>query len=107
MDMMEGIKVQKTEACVIICGAWAVWTERNARTHGESSRSLMQSVKWATDVAYELTETGKQQLTVIPKEKHKWKPPDQSYLKINVDAAFDVDTHPGGTGLGVRDHEGN
>jgi hypothetical protein len=91
MDMVEGIKVQQAEACVILCGAWAVWTERNARTHGESSRSLIQSVKqWST---------------VTPKEKRKWEPPDQSYLKINVDATFDVDTHQGGTGLGVGDHE--
>jgi hypothetical protein len=82
MDMMEEAKVKQTDACVILCGAWAVWTERSARTHGESTRTMMQSVKWATDVAADLSLSGKQ-LTKKPlKEFQRWKPPDKTVLKI-------------------------
>ena len=74
--------------------------------HGESTRSMVHSVKWVADVAYDLNESGKQSLMVKPKEKHNWVTLGQTYPKINVDAAFDDDTRQGGTGLGVHDHDG-
>ena len=35
-----------------------------------------------------------------------WKPPQVSFMKINVDAMFSDAEKQGGTGLGVRDHHG-
>ena len=106
MDIVEGFKVKQSDACIILCGSWAVWTERNARTHGESTRSVLQAVKWAMDSAVDLAETGKQQAVKPAKEVQSWKPPEEPFLKINVDACFDKHTHQGGSGLGVRNHEG-
>jgi hypothetical protein len=34
---------------MVLCGALAVWTEHNAVWHGQSERSLSQSVRWATE----------------------------------------------------------
>lgn len=107
MDIVEGEEVSQTSACIILCGSWAVWTERNAHTHGESTRSIAQSVKWAIDVTTDLSVTGSQQAVRTIKEHQTWKPPEESFIKINVDAAFCEETHEGGTGMGVRNYEGN
>lgn len=62
MDMLDELAVQQADACVSLCGVWAVWTERNARVHGETTRTIQQSVKWAIDIAADLSMTGKQQM---------------------------------------------
>ena len=41
------------------------------------------------------------------KELQKWKPQEERFTKVNVDAAFWEETHEGGTGAGLRNHEGN
>lgn len=92
--------------CIILCGSWAVWTERNARNHGETTRSIAQSVKWAIDVATDLAVTGSQHVVRVNKELQKWKPQEERFTKVNVDAAFWGETHEGGTGAGLQNHDG-
>ncbi|XP_073368000.1 uncharacterized protein [Aegilops tauschii subsp. strangulata] len=106
MDMLDEMAVKQADACVILCGVWAVWTERNVRVHGETTRTIQQSVKWATDIAVNLSQTGKQQRLRPVKHMQSWQPPKDPFIKINVDASFLEETHQGGTGLGVRNHEG-
>jgi hypothetical protein len=47
-DLIDGKFLTEEQACYILCGAWAVWSERNAIWHGEGGRSVQQSVRWAT-----------------------------------------------------------
>ena len=35
MDMVDDQLVSSTDRYIILCGAWAVWSERNARMHGD------------------------------------------------------------------------
>ena len=37
----------------------------------------------------------------------KWKPPDEGWIKINVDGAFDSAMGEGGLGVAIRDHLGS
>jgi hypothetical protein len=38
------------------------------------------------------------------KQKEGWKKPLEDFIMINVDAAFDVDSGNGATGVIIRDH---
>ena len=40
------------------------------------------------------------------KPKAQWSPPPFGKLKINVDAAYSDNLRQGGTGVGMRDHNG-
>ncbi len=40
------------------------------------------------------------------KNQDSWKKPPEGMLMINVDAAFDIDSGSGGTGVVLRDHSG-
>ena len=74
--------------------------------HGESSRTITQSVKWTCDVAPDLATTGKEQAKKQAKQMVKLSPPPHGRLRINVDASYSVSLHHGGTGVGLRDHTG-
>ena len=43
----------------------------------------------------------------VPMKRHGWEKPPEDFTKLNVDAAFDVDTGTGGRGAIIRDHFGN
>lgn len=38
VDLVAGKMAPEREVAIILCGSWAVWTERNNRRHGEGSR---------------------------------------------------------------------
>jgi ribonuclease HI len=42
----------------------------------------------------------------MPASLHKWKPPDQEFLKINVDGSFRKEDKSGACGYIVRNHLG-
>jgi hypothetical protein len=44
-DLIDANLVPEEHTCMILCGAWAAWTERNAIWHGEEGRSVIQSVR--------------------------------------------------------------
>lgn len=106
-DIIEGKMVIERDASIIVlCGVWAVWSERNARHHGEKGRHVMTSVKWTVDLALDLTVAGDEGITKSPRARAQWKPLDQDVLKISVDACFIEELHQGSTGVGVKDHAG-
>uniref|UniRef100_A0A453DDS3 Uncharacterized protein n=1 Tax=Aegilops tauschii subsp. strangulata TaxID=200361 RepID=A0A453DDS3_AEGTS len=48
----------------------------------------------------------KETTTKPTKVVQKWQPPDHPLIKVNVDASFHEVAQQGGTGLGIRNHEG-
>jgi hypothetical protein len=42
-DLVDGTLVLQSHIFMILCGAWAVWTEHNAIWHGEGGRTATQS----------------------------------------------------------------
>jgi ribonuclease HI len=105
-DLIEGKIIKQEEACVILCGCWAVWTERNALWHGEGGRGILRSVRWALETTYDLAQLGRMKKINTIKATPQWKKPDPGIYKINVDASFSTETLEGATGLVVRDSTG-
>ncbi|KAK1686574.1 hypothetical protein QYE76_047422 [Lolium multiflorum] len=106
IDIIDSNKVDPRVAAIILCGGWAVWAERNARDHGESTRSIAQSVKWTTDITRDLAESIRVKTSGHPKRRSKWRRPEEGVIKVNVDAGFDLNNGEGSSGLIVRDHDG-
>ena len=107
LDMIQGSKVDRHTTCMILCGAWSIWSEHNARRHGEQKRSVAKSAQRAIDIAMDLSQVGKEQQKTSIQVKERWKPPEEHVLKINVDAQFVEAIGQGGTGCVVRDASGN
>jgi ribonuclease HI len=107
MDLVDSTQVDPSAVVVILCGGWAVWSERNARDHGERSRSLSEAVKWTTDITIDLTAIAPTRCGSISQESLRWKPPVHDIVKFNVDAGFDAASGEGSSGLLIRDHAGS
>jgi hypothetical protein len=41
-----------------------------------------------------------------PKRKDTWKRPEQGWVKVNADAAFDAENHTGSAGVVIQDQDG-
>jgi ribonuclease HI len=107
IDLIDSNKVKPRDAAIILCGAWAVWSERNARNHGERSRTVSESVKWTVDIDMDLSIIGMSNSKQTHKKRPKWKPPSEGVVKLNVDAGFSKSSGEGTTGLVMRDHAGD
>jgi ribonuclease HI len=105
-DLIDGKRVSVEDACVILCGCWAVWTERNAMWHGNGGKSISASVRWVLETTFDLAQLGKKKVTKKAKAIPSWKKPAPGILKINVDAGFDAEQRQGTSGLVIRDHDG-
>lgn len=105
-DLLSDICPKRDQA-FILCGMWALWMIRNKRRHGEQSMTLQQAVLWARDTAFDLWQLmhePKHRDRVIPVQR--WKPPDSGCMKINTDAAFNVDSRSGATACIIRYYQG-
>ncbi|KAK1620057.1 hypothetical protein QYE76_025574 [Lolium multiflorum] len=105
IDIIDSNKVDPRVVAIILCGGWTVWAERNARDHGESTRSIAQSVKWTADITRDLAESVRVKTSGHPERRSKWRRPKEGVIKINVDAGFDLNNGEGSSGLIVRDHD--
>lgn len=106
MDLIDSSMLHSEEVAVILCGGWAVWSERNAREHDDHVRSVTQSVKWTADITMDLNISGRSSASATRKSEAKWYAPVGDVLKLNVDASYVPHTSEGATGLLLRDHEG-
>jgi len=71
-DMIEGKMIKEADACILLCGCWAIWTERNAVWHGEGGRSVIDSVRWALEITFDLAQIGKTKKDKPVKAKPQW-----------------------------------
>ena len=82
---------------------WYLWWERRQASHGEviqaSGRSAQSIIALALNYKCIKKVGG-----AAPIHRHGWLKPLEDFVKLNVDAAFDVDTGAGGTGVVIRDH---
>jgi hypothetical protein len=83
---------------------WRLWMRR----HGEQACSLYQAVTWARDTAFDLwTLAHPDCQPENSRGLQRWRPPNQGWIKINVDAAFYAATSSGAVVATCRDHQGS
>ena len=77
-------------------------------THGEDQLPLRKAVQWVIDTAHDLW-----QITKAPVQKaanavkERWQPPDEWWIKCNVDGAFYSESGQGATGAVLRNDAGS
>lgn len=106
-DLLLAEVCSRREATVIICGMWALWMARNQRRHGEKPIYVQQAVTWARDTAFDLWQI-MHKADEVPSERivERWKPPENDWIKCNVDGAYYSSDGSGATGIVLRDHRG-
>jgi hypothetical protein len=67
---------------------------------------MSDSVQWVLETTFDLSQIGKEKEPKHIKPKTCWSKPEESVLKINVDACYLAESRQGSTGLVVRDREG-
>jgi ribonuclease HI len=95
-----GLKIQE----LVAVGCWYIWWLRRRQSHGDHVppiRHCINSIRAITANA------GKAMTPVSSVKKHVWLKPCASNLKLNVDAAFSIETKSGAIGAVIRDCQGN
>ena len=93
----EKIKIHDTVAIAV----WYIWWLSRRRTHGEPvlpARRCVASIMAIAANAAAYHQTG------FHNSKISWEKPRAGYLKLNVDAAFDITERTGATGAVLRDN---
>ncbi|EEC80711.1 hypothetical protein OsI_23156 [Oryza sativa Indica Group] len=88
---------------LILTGAWYILWERRQLVHGEQIQNPARSAMSIATLTANYMLSNKKDKTKI---QNGWKKPPEEMLMINVDAAFDIDSGSGGTGVVLRDHLG-
>jgi hypothetical protein len=66
MDLIDGSTLSKEQTSMVLCGCWASWRERNARKHGETGRSVTESVRWVMQTTFDLAQVGREKVEKAP-----------------------------------------
>ena len=82
-----------------------IWWERRKATHGESVQEPLRSAQ--SIMALALNYKRLKKLGARPIDRHGWEKPTEDLVKLNVDAAFDINSGAGGTCVIIRDHFGS
>uniref|UniRef100_A0A0E0PYG8 Reverse transcriptase zinc-binding domain-containing protein n=1 Tax=Oryza rufipogon TaxID=4529 RepID=A0A0E0PYG8_ORYRU len=81
---------------LILTGAWYILWERRQLVHGEQIQNPARSAMSIATLTANYMLSNKKDKTKI---QNGWKKPPEEMLMINVDAAFDIDSGSGGTGV--------
>jgi len=107
-DVMETVMNLKEEPKLRCCYALSMcWSERNRIREGEHGRDAIwlshniqvRMAEWHKQLA----NTEKARLRVV----RRWERPEQDYIKVNCDAAYDPQSGNGGWGCVLRDADGD
>jgi ribonuclease HI len=88
---------------LILTGAWYIWWERRQFTHGERLQPIHRS---AMSIGVLAMNYWRLKRKTIDRKKEAWSNPPEGVIKINVDAAFDVDQGAGSMAAIARDFKG-
>lgn len=92
---------------MLLQGVYGLWLARNAMLDGvriQDAREVAASVslfmdEWSNDVP-------KKVRSLVKTPVEKWIPPEQGWIKANVDGAVASGSGDGGGGVVFRDHDG-
>lgn len=109
-DVLSGDFCTPSEAALIICGAWSLWSGRNARKHGKDRWNPQAAVRHVAAMVedfmcLQMSKPGGP-LPERQVRRCKWEAPPQGWVKVNSDAAFHTSSASGASGVIIRDREG-
>jgi hypothetical protein len=91
---------------VVVCGAWSLWSGRNARRHGRQVWEPGAAVRYISKLLEEMAMLKTPARPGQPRMAMKWKKPEEGWCKVNTDAAFDTVSGTGSAGVVIRDEQG-
>jgi hypothetical protein len=93
-------------AALVVCGAWTLWTSRNARRHGRKVWEPGAAVQFLSTLLEELVSLKVPKEPRLPRRSEKWRCPEEGWVKVNTDAGFDTTACSRSCGVVIRDHTG-
>jgi hypothetical protein len=94
-DVLHADICPTSSAATLICGAWTLWTRRNARRHCCKVWEPGATARYISSMLEELSSLKMPPQGVKPRRQVKWQRPDERWIKVNTDAAFDSNTCTG------------
>lgn len=88
---------------LITAAIWYVWWERRQATHGEPDQLPVRSAQAISTLVSNYSRAKKKGGAGIV--RNGWQKPRENYVKLNVDAAYAVETTAGGIGGVTRDEK--
>jgi ribonuclease HI len=120
LQVLLGSVDENTRAKILLL-LWRSWHLRNDCIHNDGKETIERSASFLQAyIGEELQNTsglenikGKspmfhsdQTIQLVPERNISWSPPPKGWIKVNTDASFIGENHPGGTGAVVRDSDG-
>ena len=91
MDSSSSPLISEVRCCDLAAVAiWYIWWERRKATHGETIQSSLRTAQ--SIMALSLNYKRIKKLGAQPIVRHGWEKPPEDFVKLNVDAAFDVNS---------------
>ena len=91
---------------MVICGAWSLWSGRNARRFGRDRWNPYAAVSHVAKMLEDLVCLKVPGPQASLRCRVKWKAPLEGWVKINSDAAFVAETGKGAGGVVMRNSQG-
>jgi hypothetical protein len=88
---------------LIAVAVWYIWWERRQATHGEMVQSPVRSAHAISVLALNYSRA---RGISKPISRHGWLKPREDFVKLNVDAGFDIDARTGSSVSVLRDDRG-
>jgi hypothetical protein len=107
-DLLDAAFCSQEKSDLILCAMWALWTARNRRKQGETSISIYQACRWASEMATDLIDSNPPSAYTLKMQmkKVRWCPPPEGVIKVNFDAAFKTETYQSASRVVLRNEQG-
>ena len=98
-DVLHADICPASSAATLICGAGTLWTGRNARRHGRKVWETGATARYISSMLEELSSLKMPPQGLKSRRQVKWQRPDEGWIKVNTNAAFDSNTCTGRAGV--------
>lgn len=105
-DVLQPTVCSPSTVATVVCGAWALWTGRNARRHGRKVWEPGATARFISSLMEDLASLRVPVKQGRPVARVKWEKTELEWAKVNSDAGFNQTTCTGSAGVVIRDHAG-
>lgn len=106
VDVLSPDVCQPPMAETVVCGAWVLWTGRNASRHDRKTWKPGGAAIFISFLLEDMASLKHKDKEVRVKHREKWSKPTAGWYKVNSDAEFDPASCTGSVGVVIRDADG-